>query len=278
MKLYDCFLFFNELDLLEIRLQELDKVIDKFVLCESRFSHNGSSKPLYYADNKSRFADFNHKIIHVIADDIVVPGNVIETENSQRNAIKRGITSIRFDDIILMGDMDEIPRASEIDKLRNGLLSSPEYSACFVMNIYYYFLNYQMYNSGWSGTVASFPWKYPTFQDIRNTRMFSGIEDTQRIRLENSGWHFSYVGSIENILLKLRTSSDHPGQTYIKEWVEDVVKNGGDIRCKTRGDRKLYVPVPYSNLPIYVQKNLNKFQHLLTKEPPNESLLKLFLR
>ena len=56
---YDCFCFFNELDLLEIRLNTLDKVVDRFILVESQLTHSGHSKPLYYANNKHRFSKFN---------------------------------------------------------------------------------------------------------------------------------------------------------------------------------------------------------------------------
>lgn len=66
---YDCFSFFNELDLLEIRLNTLDSIVDKFILVESTLTHTGNQKPLFYAENKSRFKKFNDKIIHIIVDE-----------------------------------------------------------------------------------------------------------------------------------------------------------------------------------------------------------------
>lgn len=67
--IYDCFSFFNELDLLEIRLNTLDKVVDKFILFESTLTHTGNPKPLYYAENKDRFAKFSDRIVHIVVND-----------------------------------------------------------------------------------------------------------------------------------------------------------------------------------------------------------------
>ena len=70
MKIFDCFRFFNELELLEIRLNLLNEVVDYFVLTESPYTISGNEKPLYYLENKERFEKFNHKIIHSITETI----------------------------------------------------------------------------------------------------------------------------------------------------------------------------------------------------------------
>jgi beta-1,4-mannosyl-glycoprotein beta-1,4-N-acetylglucosaminyltransferase len=80
MKVTDSFIFFNELDILEIRLNTLDSVVDKFILIESTVSHSGKEKPLFYQENKHKFEKFNHKIIHCIVED---------TPNSFEEAQKR---------------------------------------------------------------------------------------------------------------------------------------------------------------------------------------------
>ena len=94
--IYDCFSFFNELDLLEIRLATLDRVVDRFVISESNFTHRGIPKPLYYKDNESRFAKFRSKIIHVVSPDPEDPERAKSDveygwicENRQRNATIR---------------------------------------------------------------------------------------------------------------------------------------------------------------------------------------------
>ena len=102
--IYDCFSFFNELDLLEIRLETLDNVVDKFVLAESNYTHTGKPKPLYYKINKARFAKFNDKIIHVISPDPDDPERAKSDveygwvcENRQRNATIRADSAPRRD-------------------------------------------------------------------------------------------------------------------------------------------------------------------------------------
>ena len=119
--IYDCFSFFNELDLLEIRLTTLDKVVNKFVLVESHYTHTGQPKPLYYAENINRFSKFNEKIIHIIADDFPdIPGATYREmawirENWQRNAILRGLPkNVKDNDYLIIADLDEIPRPDAI--------------------------------------------------------------------------------------------------------------------------------------------------------------------
>src|SRR4051812_5983866 len=91
--IYDCFTFFNELDLLEIRLNELDPVVDKFVLVEATKTHQGKEKPLYFTMNKSRYEKFLPKIIHVVVD--TYPDYEGQSawllEHHQRNMIMKGL-------------------------------------------------------------------------------------------------------------------------------------------------------------------------------------------
>src|SRR5947208_2297917 len=109
--IYDCFTFFNELDLLEIRLNVLTEIVDRFVLVEAHQTHQGEHKPLYFAENRARFHRYNDKIIHVVVDgfppDAVSPW---DRENHQRNCIARGLAGARLGDTVLISDADEIPR------------------------------------------------------------------------------------------------------------------------------------------------------------------------
>src|SRR5689334_18016752 len=102
--IYDTFPFYNELDLLEIRLEELDQVADRFVLVEATRTHTNKPKPLYYAENRDRFARFQNRIIHVVLDDMPDTTDAWVLENFQRCGIRRGLTGCRPDDLILMSD------------------------------------------------------------------------------------------------------------------------------------------------------------------------------
>ena len=111
MSVYDCFTFFNELDLLDIRLHELDPVVDYFVIVEATKTHSGQPKPLMFSQNRHNYAAFSNKIIHVVVDDMppVIDGDRWPLENHQRRCIARGLTACCGRDIIAISDLDEIP-------------------------------------------------------------------------------------------------------------------------------------------------------------------------
>src|SRR3989338_7414871 len=112
--IYDTFMFFNELDLLEIRLNVMNEVVDKFVLVESPFTYSGKAKPLFFQLNKKRFSKFLHNINYVLIENNddknllqdkmtnFVPKYIecVKRENIQRNAIKRGLTDAKDNDLI----------------------------------------------------------------------------------------------------------------------------------------------------------------------------------
>lgn len=112
--IYDTFPFFNELELLELRLRELDGVVDRFVLAEATRTHANRPKPLHFAENRARFAAFEDRILHVVVDDTPDTDDAWAIERFQRDAILRGLRGCRPDDRILLSDVDEIPRASVV--------------------------------------------------------------------------------------------------------------------------------------------------------------------
>jgi beta-1,4-mannosyl-glycoprotein beta-1,4-N-acetylglucosaminyltransferase len=111
LKVYDCFTFFNELDILEIRLNELDPVVDYFVLVEATKTFSGQPKKLIFHENNARYSAFLDKIIHVVVDDMppVLTNDRWKLEIYQRRSISRALTKCENDDIILISDVDEIP-------------------------------------------------------------------------------------------------------------------------------------------------------------------------
>src|SRR6185312_15373656 len=112
--IYDCFMFFNELELLELRLHELSGVVDKFVLVETTVTFTNKPKSLIFQENLSRFKKFQDKIIHIVVDDMPKSSNPWTLEKFQRDAIRRGLNDCRPDDVVLVSDVDEIPRAKTL--------------------------------------------------------------------------------------------------------------------------------------------------------------------
>ena len=115
---FDCFQFFNELNLLELRLNTLDPVVDFFVITESTVTFSGELKPLYYLENKNLFSKFHHKIIHIVVDDTPNDGSVsaFDRDAYQKTARSRGLKNCSKNDVIIYSDLDEIPNPEKIRK------------------------------------------------------------------------------------------------------------------------------------------------------------------
>ena len=146
----DAVCFFQELDLLELRLTELDAVVDRFVIVEANRTHKGTLKPLHYAENKARFAEWENKIVHIVCplmDDGDGLPAIRRREMTQRNAILQGIRDCADDDVILISDCDEIPRSELIPTyLEDGIV------ATYLQKLYYYNFNTYAPDRVWPGT------------------------------------------------------------------------------------------------------------------------------
>lgn len=128
-EVYDCFPFWKEVELLKIRLEELYDVVDHFVIVEATQTFTGLPKPLYFAENAHLFEKYKEKIIHIVVDDFP---NVPKTEKGywtreiyQHNAAIRGLQNCQPSDIILLSDLDEIPRRSTIQKIKDFFSTKP---------------------------------------------------------------------------------------------------------------------------------------------------------
>src|SRR5215831_14334612 len=110
MARYDCFPFFNELDILEIRLHELYRDVDTFVLVEAPWTHQGDPKPLFFEENKRRFKRFLPQIRHVVVPDQPKTDDPWVRERYQRECIRLGLADVRSGDLVIVSDADEIVR------------------------------------------------------------------------------------------------------------------------------------------------------------------------
>ncbi|KKN20008.1 hypothetical protein LCGC14_0940010 [marine sediment metagenome] len=190
----DCFAFFNELDVLEIRLRELAPVVDCFVLSEATRTFSGKEKPLYYDENKERFAEFAHKIHHVVIYDYEGI-DVKDTWSMDWGQKQRGVDAMlrhcrpADDDLILLSDCDEIPRAIEVRLFAdnpNGRLAVP------LMLIFYYWLNCRQMG----------PFERCAKWLTRGLLRRLG-DDLRKVRTSRAGWeivlggwHFSYLTDV----------------------------------------------------------------------------------
>lgn len=196
-KLFDCFQFYNELDLLEIRLAELSPIVDHFVLVEATYTHAGAPKPLHYAENRERFAPYADKIIHVVVEDD--PGGFAWVrEAHQRQAILRGLTQADPADMVIISDADEILRPEIVQRLRATGSDGPALYAPH-LDIHLYFLNLRSPDPWVS--VAAAPFALVRQVGANNMRYLAkqGIGQT----IPSAGWHFTWMGGMERFLAKL---------------------------------------------------------------------------
>ncbi|MEM3630908.1 MAG: hypothetical protein QXY18_05800 [Nitrososphaerota archaeon] len=284
MKIYDCFTFFNELDLLEIRLNVLNEIVDKFVIVEANKTHTGKVKPLYFEKNIDRFEKFLDKIVYIKID---FPNGLSSwgRENFQRNKILEGLKDASEDDLIIISDLDEIPKPSILKDLTNSrninILRGP---------IFYYFLNYKAFKKSgedflWNGPVVFkykemiFPQKMRQFAIFQNcilnhSNLLSLIKNqlffnlnkiyskTSISIIDNSQWHFSWLGGKEKIIEKLESFAHtelNKEKFKSDSFLDQMIKRGEFFK----GNIILKKVELDETFPKYILQNKEKFKHLI---------------
>jgi len=281
MKVFDSFIFFNELELLEMRLNILSDVVDYFVLTESPFTVSGNEKPLYYQENKDRFGKFNDKIVHYVTEEI--PNDFSHMlEKTKYHAAYKDLDPygtpmiqlpIRFqralfnrnnsafgienagasdEDLIITSDADEIINPYVLEDV-SWFDSSNQYVA--ICNAYYYKLNF-LYQSDWMGS------RLCTWKHLRETTIDQHRQDHKNAyKIENAGWHFSFLGNAENFKLKL-ASYEHTENNIdsVVSNAEEKIEQGLDPL--NRGMTYRAVPID-ETYPEYIQQNQDKYVDLI---------------
>jgi hypothetical protein len=219
-KVYDCFMFYNELDVLEVRFKELYDHVDHIVMTEANTTFSGHSKEYIFLDNRERFKPFLDKIIHIKVEDMPgvspgAPGGMacMYNENHQRNVLTRGLDEADNNDIILICDMDEIVRGSVVNQLRKDTQHS---LWGFNMPYFYYKFNYMQVNPlVYQVNPSAATWgrakTYPTFSNLRTHGMIWQnhpiyFDDGVNMKVQHSGWHFTYQGGTDFAVNKLLTT------------------------------------------------------------------------
>jgi hypothetical protein len=209
MKIYDCFIFRNELDLLEIRLNELYNQVDYFVVVESNYTFQGAPKELILKDNWNRFVKWHDKIIHVVVDDMPNNGNAWDNEHHQRNAIMKGIEDADDEDIIIISDVDELIRPSVVEDIRNNPRDLCGFRIPYFNFRFNYMLvddveSYHVWNTAGRKKFVSNPEQFRTQRFGLNNLAYE--HDDGRVKIyEHAGWHFTYLGDTEWVREKLKS-------------------------------------------------------------------------
>jgi len=292
MKIFDCFMYFDEEIVLDLRLNTLNEHVDYFVIVESSFTHKGEKRKLMF--NHEKFSKFKNKIIYLIYDE--VPKNIEKVldndseseksrkyifnaayrENGQRNFISHGLSNATDNDLILVSDVDEIPNleSCELDKIQEKII-------LFKQDMFYYKFNLKLPALVWAGTkgckkkdLISPQWlrnikdrKYPFF---RFDTIFSKTKYMSIKFIETGGWHFSNIKTAKEIEFKLKSYLHHREfdvNPMTTQEIENIIDNKQaiydlkvDKRVNKIGDGSKLENYPLNKLPKYLQKNINKYE------------------
>jgi beta-1,4-mannosyl-glycoprotein beta-1,4-N-acetylglucosaminyltransferase len=225
MKIFDCFIFFNELELLELRFMELYDAVDYFVIVEANITHTGKPKTFIFEENKNRYKAYLDKVIYVKVEDCPQYSleNISIVEHFQRNAIARGLNGVAVKgDKILVSDLDEIPRAELVIAHAN----KPGWKF-FQSDLFYYYVNCQVIRP-WGGTTMADYGSYTEPQQLRrftkrHSRYVGESNDTIII---HGCWHYSYLtgGDPDKLRIKVENIYESSGILPLLGTREEVIE------------------------------------------------------
>ena len=292
MKIFDCFMYFDEEVVVDVRLNTLDEFVDYFVIVESKFTHKGDRRELRF--NHKKFEKFKDKIIYVIDDQTyskterVNPEdneseksrkyifNAAYRENGQRNLIIKGLSGAKNEDLILISDVDEIPKLSNLN-----LKEIHEQIILFRQDMFYYKFNLHLPNLIWTGTKACRK-KHLTspqwLRDIKDRKYsffrfdtFFSKKKYMNIKIINDGgWHFSNIKTAKEIEHKLRSYLHHrefDANPLSTNQIDKIIKNKQaiydlkvDKTVKKIGNGSKLEKFEINKLPNYIQMNQNNLK------------------
>ena len=217
--IWDCFLFHDEVEMLECRLTELDEIVDRFVLIEGDATFQGKPKHSIYLDNQSRFAPWKDRIVPVFASlRKSWKGSTWELEGLSREAMAHPLAHASDDDLVLVSDVDEIPKAEVVRDVLHSRLPDP---VTFQMRMMTFAVDWEL-SQTWRGTAARRgAGQIGSFQKFRESR---GSYKT----IPDAGWHLSWVGGKERQISKLESFS-HTELAGLKPTLENYYTNGHHI-------------------------------------------------
>ena len=295
MNIYDCFMYFDEDMLLDLRLNVLNDHVKKFIISEATYTHNGSPKKLNFDINK--FRKFKDKIEYIIVDK--QPSSIFQlTENEnaeergkklilngmardyfQRESLKRGLVETSDDDLILISDLDEIPNLKnlEFSKIKNNII-------IFEQKMFYYKLNLYYKNFKWFGTKGTKKKNLISPQWVRNIKnkkypwwrldvIISKEKYSKILFVEDGGWHFTCIRTPEDLEKKMLNFAHHYEfedsglklkdlEKLMKEKKVMYAHNVDKRENKWSGGANLE-KIENFQLTDYIKENLNKFHKWL---------------
>jgi hypothetical protein len=248
-KVYDCFTFFNELDLLELRLTECYDSADYFVIAEANKTFSGNTKPFILEENWDRYKQFHDKIIYVKVDDMPDGSDAWAREYHQRNALARGLKTATDNDVLVLTDCDEVLRPRTLDILRNDT----QHSIWICRHPMFYFkANYLMVSprSYHVNPIAILKKNLNTFQALRNHmvgwayQMPDDYNTNDVMTIQHSGWHFTYFGDTQHAATKLLNFAHTESQHWASKIdVNEILARKGGIDPNNIAEQFEYIQI-----------------------------------
>lgn len=298
-KVYDLFMLNTELDWLEIRLHELASQVDYFVILESPSTFTGLPKKMYYEENKHKFEEFKDKIIHHVLEPppeghpghveagTFLPGSpefeahAWTMERFQRNAMFSQVLPRLTDDatpheydVIIVSDIDEIPRPATVQLLREchfGRLTTLR------SKFYYYSFQWLHHGQEWAHPQAT------TYHGADRTILpaslreldgsLAAVPESEKQTIWNSAWHCSSCfATMDEMLVKMKSFSHtnlNAEKFRSKARIAEHIRNGKDL-----WDRwfQWYARVENNqDLPEYLKEQYKKdrFTYMLNRDGEN---------
>jgi beta-1,4-mannosyl-glycoprotein beta-1,4-N-acetylglucosaminyltransferase len=290
-KIFCAFPFFNEISLLRLKLEELYDTVDYFVISEANITHSGNPKPFYLKENEELLEKYSDKIIYIYEDMSNISNEFLESDDNddvtnflikrvnastwfplatrsyfldtwQKESVIRGLFPIAQDeDLIILGDLDEIPKASVVREIAEDFDDDEIYH--LEHRFCWYFTNIQKTDEIWYGNIlTSFKrFKDVGFCDMRVNKKGNFIND--------AGWHFSYQGGASAIKTKIESFGEQSlNLPQVKDGIEDNIKN-----CLINGHDLFFrpakfevIPINYETMPKYLVDHQEEFGHMIWRQ------------
>ncbi len=291
MNIYDCFMYYDEDLLLDIRLNTLDKFVKKFVITEATYTHNGSKKKLNFDIKK--FTKFRDKINYIVVEKH--PPNIMDLVSGepekdkkeklilngmardyyQRENLSRGLSDASKDDLILISDLDEIPKLESLNynKVKNNIV-------IFEQKMFYYKLNLYYKDFIWAGTKAVKKKNFLSPQWLRNIKskkypfwridtFFSKKKYSNLYHIKDGGWHFTCIRTPEDLESKLLNFAHHYEFEESGLKIDDIKKlieekrvmydHNVDQKGYKWSGKSILQKIKLNLLPEYISSNVKKF-------------------
>jgi beta-1,4-mannosyl-glycoprotein beta-1,4-N-acetylglucosaminyltransferase len=295
MKIFDCFMYYDEDLILDLRLNLLNNYVDEFLIVESLYTHSGERRKLLFDINN--YSKFKNKIKYIILEkvpeDLLVLNekdteheknskyilNAVKRENLQRNTISEGLTSASPEDIVIISDVDEIPNLenNKIKDIKNKIIF-------FKQKFFYYKFNLKLNDFVWHGSKACRKKDLISPQWLRNIKdkiypfwrldtLFSNKKYQSVKIINNGGWHFSNIKTPADIEKKMKTYLHHReydlnpiGEKKISEIIKEkktIYNLKNDMKSNKFDLTEELVLADIEELPYYLQKNIKKYKDWL---------------